>query len=560
MNVPPTEPLQDAAPRPRGLRRRLGRLGLRLAVVLVVGLVGTEACVRWLVLSDSPRARKLGRQLRGPENFAHKGQDAYWKLQHSFMDEEYRRPPPNPDPLLGWRRKGVEAGTYANVEADSLEGRRPLLLFGDSFADHTKENNSWPDLLAASEFGDELALVNYGTGGFGLDQIHLQLREAIRLHVGPDVPAGTPRPLVVFSFLVDDDMDRATLSFRGWPKPHFSITPRGLELDGPIELTTDEYIRQHPPAITSYAWRYLLHGTHVIPTRFRTPWMGRAESYKHVRVLARRLLQATARLFREYDVDGFVLLFHGNRSLDTSKRTDWRTAFAENEVRAAGLPFVRSLDELIADRAESGRGLHDYILATGRMKGHYTDLGNAVVFRTLLSGLRGEFDGPNPDHPSRPDSRLLGPPSETSAPEGGAARWDTRRYPPFGPDDTPRLLLASSEHGVALARWSDTGPGGGRLVATVSSPGAGSATAMRVLVDGVEARALAPSAEPQQLEVELPANAELVIEVSGERGAAVVARPTRVAQDSPEPSGPSGAGAREVGQSPTTRNSREDSE
>ena len=210
------------------------------------------------------------------------------------------------------------------------------------------------------------------------------------------------RPIFVFGFLVGDDMDRASLTFRGWPKPYFALTDKGLKLDGPVTLTPDEFLAAHPPAIHSYAWRYLVHGTHVLPASLRTSLIGRTEAYQEIRLRARRILTMLSREFQKRGLEGFVLLFHGQRGVRTDKRPDWRNEFARKELARLKLPFVETGPLLVEDSRATGRPLDEYFLQEGKMRGHHNTLGNEVIFRALLKGLKGEFARPGAAGKKRP--------------------------------------------------------------------------------------------------------------------------------------------------------------
>ncbi len=95
-----------------------------------------------------------------------------------------------------------------------------VLVVGDSFTYGSQADDGavWPTLLQGLD--PRLQVLNMGVGGYGLDQMYLMLRRHIG-HFRPD--------LVVAAF-IDDDLERAMLSFRDFEKPRFEIREGRLVL------------------------------------------------------------------------------------------------------------------------------------------------------------------------------------------------------------------------------------------------------------------------------------------------------------------------------------------
>lgn len=378
-------PARDA--RGSGAPRRRRRLLFKLGFAGILTAVLFEGAIRFLALSDSTIARRWGAGLRSPGNFSNRWSDDYWMLKYRFADPETRLEPIY-DPLLGWRSAAIEPGTYRHADESTLAGRRPVLLYGDSFAlCVTKAEECWQGLVERSELGEDHVLLNHGVGGYGLDQIYLLFQHSIDHYTELD-------PIVVVAVLVDDDLDRSRLRFRSWPKPHLSVTPEGtLVPDGPVVRDPLEYLRENATGIRSYGLRYLVYGTHVLP-RNESEWlMGRGSRVAETEELNRRILDAFAGEFAARQLDAFVLLFHGRHYL---RIHDWREAFLVAELQRLGIPYVSSKPRLLEDRRTTGRGDDAYFFAEGRGREHYTPLGNEIVFGALSAGLAGEFDGERP--------------------------------------------------------------------------------------------------------------------------------------------------------------------
>ena len=129
----------------------------------------------------------------------------------------------------------------------ALDGRRPVLLFGDSYTRcMTDEANCFEGWMERSSMGATHRVFNYGVRGYGIDQIALLAGFALEHWRGR-------KPIVAIGIFVDDDIDRAWLDHRGWPKPRFE-----LDLDGklvePAPVTAPSNTARPPPMKRSLAW------------------------------------------------------------------------------------------------------------------------------------------------------------------------------------------------------------------------------------------------------------------------------------------------------------------
>ena len=230
-------------------RSRRRRWAILLAA-LIGSLLLVELGLRFVLFSTHPRVARFGvaSGLRRPELFADPVyDDAYWKLQRWILGKGDQRfsDPNQPDPLLGWRSPGI-LEDYDHVRHDVLRGRRPVLLFGASFA-----AKYFGTAFAQSELAGRYCLLNYAVGGYGVDQVFLLLRECLDHFVDED-------PIVVIGLVGSEDWDRAMLSIRGWPKPCAELRDDGTLAfpDDPV-LPTRAYLEQNPVGIASYALRAL---------------------------------------------------------------------------------------------------------------------------------------------------------------------------------------------------------------------------------------------------------------------------------------------------------------
>ena len=361
------------------------RLAVRLSLVLVLGALGTELLLRQLIWSDLELAEPLRRAWR----YSAKNEDEYWKLLYLFGESSPRESTEYYDPLLGWVSAAVEPLTRRHLDAESVGDRRPVLLYGDSFAEcTTAAADCFQGLFAESPLSETHWLLNYGVGGYGLDQIYLMLRETLQDWADRD-------PIVVVGVMVDDDMDRSLLTIRDWPKPRLVSTEDGLVVENTVPESKTAYLEERPVRVTSYLWKGLVQGSSVLPESWRETLSGARAREEAVRRANEPILAAMAELLEDAGVTAFFVAFHGE-SLVERRWGEWRHEYFVEQLERAGRPWVSARAALDADREATGRAVEDYFLHEGGGAGHYNPLGNRVVFRALLSGLNGSFDGGKP--------------------------------------------------------------------------------------------------------------------------------------------------------------------
>ncbi|MEM8930525.1 MAG: hypothetical protein AAGE94_05090 [Acidobacteriota bacterium] len=313
-------------PRWRGLAANLALAMVSIGLTLVVAEVG----FRWLLFETDWLASQQRPGLYADYSF----DDDYWKLQYRWQ-QKYP-PPSDPHPLLGWVAE-ADPETLVHVEADQVGDRRPVLLYGDSFAQSVPQATRFGKLLNGLDpsFSAEHYLLNYGTGGYGLDQIVLLMEQTLDLY---------DDPYVVFSFLTYD-IDRAMLSVRTGQKPYFELVDDRLELRGlPIERDPHAYFERHPPTIRSYLWRRLLFArgrpSNRLVARLRHEGPKRTQKMQ----LNEKLLERAFDLLESRGLDFTVLLFTPERSLRGVH--DWRDSWLERTLRATGHDLIVASDVL----------------------------------------------------------------------------------------------------------------------------------------------------------------------------------------------------------------------
>ena len=364
-------------------RRRWRRALLTALAALLLAAVACELGFRWLVFSGHERGAKF----RHPRLFADvQREDLHWVLRHRF-GANASATPFEPDPLLGWRGRAlIRPETYAHAEIGRLEGRRPVLLFGDSFAACTTPREvCWEGLLLESELGDEFMCLNYGVSAFGFDQTVLLFEQAVDwIESRPDLG----KPVLVLSAMVDDDLNRTDLRIREWPRPHFERSGGEWVLRQPPTLDNDEWIDAHAPFVASYLLRFMVHGQ-VLPESLRRPFLGDGGHRARVAERTAMLVDRVADRLAGTDHEFFALLLPGEEALESGGAHLWQEALLEAQLARHGLRSVNARQELEQDMRETGRTFDAYFGTQGRGVGHYIELGNRVAFRALLRGLEG---------------------------------------------------------------------------------------------------------------------------------------------------------------------------
>ncbi len=236
--------------------------------VLILGFIIAEYAFRAMLFSEY----KAFDNLKNPGDYCNSDiHEDYWKLFYKF-NEEYR-PPENPHPLLGWKG-GFHPESYIHHAFRYLGNKKPVLLFGDSFARCVDQSKCFQEILNNDdEFTNDNYLLNYGVGGYGVGQISLLSQKVIPLF---------KNPFVVFSLLTYD-LDRSVLSVRTGQKPYYKIENDSLKLCGiPINSNPKEFFDSNPPEITSYLFnKFLFSNLNFLPKNITSYLIGEKEDIKN---------------------------------------------------------------------------------------------------------------------------------------------------------------------------------------------------------------------------------------------------------------------------------------
>lgn len=367
---------------------------LLVVISVLVTVVVAEVGWRAALSSDSPYMKRY----RVPERYAYFESDDYWKLHYMFGGPY--RPPRTPHPLLGWVG-GFDRETYTHAEHARIANRRPVLLYGDSFASCAVDPCFQAILNGDPGFAKHHFLLNYGVGGYGVDQIFLLYQNSI---------GQFENPFVIVSMLTED-LDRSVLSVRTGQKPFYRLVDDRLVLSGiPMDPSPESFFAQHPPRIPSYWFRMLVYSDAFqrfvhregppasIKNYFRTEPRQMRERIEQIN---RHIILEIIRDLRQRRLEFVVLIFHPQWALTRSD--DWRDDFLVTLLDSTGVPYLSSKAILKAHARQHQARYEDYYLADN---GHPNAHQNQIIADELKTHLLTRASSAR----RRPDSSVAGAP------------------------------------------------------------------------------------------------------------------------------------------------------
>jgi hypothetical protein len=208
-----------------------------LTVTLV--LITAEIAIRTISRS-SKEGESLGSMVLLPKN---------WEKLALFYREVLDRAPSDLsfhvyDDLMGWtigpnRRsadglywsssEGIRA-PHAGVTFSSFSGKTRVALMGDSytFGQEVMYEDTWGHLLEEA-LGSEIQVLNFGVGGYGIDQAYLRYEKDARVW----------KPKIVIFGFISHDATRTMMVYPFLSLPHWNTpfsTPRFILRDGDLKL------------------------------------------------------------------------------------------------------------------------------------------------------------------------------------------------------------------------------------------------------------------------------------------------------------------------------------
>lgn len=324
--------------------------------------------------------------LRDPALYARHESEDYWRLYYQFGRE--MKPPKTPHPLLGWVGD-FDRQTFRHHQDGELGVRRPVLLYGDSFAQCVAETKSTcfeKILNVDEEFSRDHYLLNYGVGGYGVGQIYLLLRETIDLY---------ENPFVIFSLFLGD-LHRTPLSVRIGPKPYFTLEDGELHLRGtPVARDPAQFFAEHPAHVGLLTFH--LARMAFVRSRFNV-FFDRSHaghgpedpsSIESKKNLNEAVLLKAVELLRERRREFLFLVFDSPSTKGDFARPrqagSWEEVFLSELFERAGVDCLWARDVVARDPGFEDAVFEDYILPDSHPTARYNTLIAREIRRRVLA-------------------------------------------------------------------------------------------------------------------------------------------------------------------------------
>jgi hypothetical protein len=355
-------------------RRREWLQGLVLVVVsLFMTLAVLEGVLRLALFSETFAVPAL----RQPWRYADSGyEDDFWKLAFLFRAGEKAQRVGRLDPVLGWAPEtgpGNPFGLISDRPYRVEDLRRPVLFYGDSFVAGATPEISARIPQQLGHLMPQRSVLNYGVGGFGVDQIYLRFRES----------AGQFRDAVALAGILTQDLDRGILAIRTGQKPYFDLEAGRLALRGlPILASTRAYVEAHPPQIRSYLWRLVTFRLRpLLPEALFDRLFGFDALHEKKLAVNRALIAALRDEAQRLGMPLYAVLF---LSREEFAQPTWREGFLRRTFDELGIPCFDTRPAIEAHMRATGETL-DTLYFTDN--GHPNALGNAVIAKGLRDFL-----------------------------------------------------------------------------------------------------------------------------------------------------------------------------
>lgn len=297
-------------------------------------------------------------------------EDDYWRLECKVNKTSCVSPKPHP--LLGWIiERSAYASNLQHKNAAYIGSRRPVLLYGDSFARCV--GTCFQDILNNdADFSNDYYLLNYGMDGYGLDQIYLLFKTSVDHY---------RNPLIVIS-LMTLDLDRSILSYRGAQKPYFIVENSKLKLvENSINTDPAVLLSNNEPQITSYLYRRILFSEFVgkhLPNRFIS-YLKKENYYKKKKIeVNEKIIVELLNELRSRNLDYVFLIFHPSwtpeaRSQYFKDGIDWRDSFLRQKLEEYNVPYIWSKD-VIAKSKQNDRSRNAFYQEDGHPSADFNKL------------------------------------------------------------------------------------------------------------------------------------------------------------------------------------------
>lgn len=332
---------------------------------LVLCLIISEIGLRIILFTDI----KCCDVLRNPNHYTDPySEDENWKLKYLFKKIKNDRKRKQKKHIPQQKRNEklftrlVLRDTYKHVNLKYVNNRRPVLLYGDSFAACYSQAGCFEHILNNDkDFSRNNYLLNYGVGGFGLDQIYFMFKNSIDNY---------NNPFVVIS-LMTLDLDRSILTVRDVPKTFYTLENNMLKLhERPMPYPDiGTYYSNYKPQIVSYLYRMIIYNKYAykyLPHSL-TSYLKGENHYRRrkIRINEKIMLEIIDELTSR-KLDFIFLIFHpdqvrGVGDLNENIK-DWRSTFIRRILDENNIPYIWSKDIILQNMKDENLSLNDHFI------------------------------------------------------------------------------------------------------------------------------------------------------------------------------------------------------
>ncbi|MDA9981320.1 SGNH/GDSL hydrolase family protein [Gammaproteobacteria bacterium] len=348
----------------------LGSVLFLASTLLLVGLF--EVVFRIGLFSDSLAIK----QLRQPWRFADSSyDDDYWKLSFLFAAGKEAQRVGFIDPDLGWAPKQSPEnplGLVSDTPYLTEDIHRPILFYGDSFVAGA---SPIPDRIPQQldRVVQDRSVLNYGVGGYGVDQIYLRYLKT----------AGQFQDPIVLVGILTSDLDRTILKIRTGQKPLLEFRDGEMIVDNlPILASTRGYIEKNPPEISSYFLRFVMFRLRPwIPDIWFDSWYGYKQKHQRKLGVNHRILQALKIDAENRNIVLRVVIFYSKKEL---AEEGWREEFLKKTLNDLDIPYFDTKQHLLDYTQKETLHLDDLYY---QANGHPNPKGNEVIANGIAEWL-----------------------------------------------------------------------------------------------------------------------------------------------------------------------------
>jgi hypothetical protein len=331
-------------------------------------------------------------------------EDDYWKLKYLFkknrIDKQKRDikernidlPSQHNEKLF---TRLIFQDTYKHTNFKYVNDRKPVLLYGDSFAACYAEDGCFDHILNNDNaFSEHHYLLNYGVGGYGLDQIYFLFKNSIDNY---------HNPFVVMSLMILD-LDRSILTVRDVPKTYYTIENNVLKLHERPSPYPDikSFYSNNKPEIKSYFYRRVLYSSilnKLIPDQI-VSYLKKKEYYKRKKIqINNKIMTEIIKELKKRDIESVFLIFHPmwirGVGLMNENVTDWRSDFIRNILDENSIPYIWSKDIIIQNMEDENFSLQDYFIP---IDGHPTTLQKELLAKKIKEFVLASESSVNIEH------------------------------------------------------------------------------------------------------------------------------------------------------------------